>query len=613
MKRKITNILGLLMITLCLLVGYSVKSDASEVQPEQQETIVEYLYGKCVNELYTDPSCNVYQKEVYSLQDISYFAEAEVVYETDINAAAAEIRSVMEQRGQYYDLCFKGKDGSDAFLESLIKLAVAETGIPTQGDYIRWAYNWYGYEGVKMADEEGYYYYILTYEFSYYASAEQEAMVTQKVASVLNSLALHEKNEYQKIRAIYDYVCANVQYDYDTLYDDTYLQKYSAYAAAIEGKAVCQGYAVYLYRLLMEAGISSRVVHGTAAGDSHAWNIVYFNGIYYNLDSTWDAGCTKYSYFLTGKMDTYDHYLAVEYTYAEFGTKYPRAQYRYTRPEDSENYLKAVTGLAAEPYGTKRVLLTWNKSDWETGYIIYSSKNGEYKYLAMTSECQYMDEKALDNANNYYWVFPYRINEEGTRVIGEKSIAVSAAGVFTPDCIVRANAVGSKKVELRWNVAYGADGYIIYRKVGSTSSFKYLAMTSYSGYTDTTAYNYMYNFYRVYPYYVNSSGQRVLGPSSSYVYARPVSAVGNLKASNLVGGVKLSWEAAAGATGYMIYRRVGDGSFSYLTLTTSTGLMDMTASSEKYNFYRVYPYFKANANSERIRGESNAYVYGKAK
>lgn len=63
------------------------------------------------------------------------------------------------------------------------------------------------------------------------------------------------KNDYENTKAIYDYLCQNITYGNDNLNDDTYLLKYTAYAALINKTAVCQGYAVLLYRLLLEEGI----------------------------------------------------------------------------------------------------------------------------------------------------------------------------------------------------------------------------------------------------------------------------------------------------------------------------------------------------------------------
>jgi transglutaminase/protease-like cytokinesis protein 3 len=101
-----------------------------------------------------------------------------------------------------------------------------------------------------------------------------ERTVDQRVDSLLNQLNLYNKTDYEKVRGIYDYICNNVVYDYENLEDDTYQLKYTAYAALVNGTAVCQGYALLFYRLALEAGLDARYVTGTANGDNHGWNIV---------------------------------------------------------------------------------------------------------------------------------------------------------------------------------------------------------------------------------------------------------------------------------------------------------------------------------------------------
>mgnify|MGYP000090337698 FL=1 len=135
------------------------------------------------------------------------------------------------------------------------------------------------------------------YDVSYLSSLEQEEKVDEEVSNLLKSLDLSNKTDYQKVKAIYDYICSNVTYDHDNLNDESYSLKYTAYAALINKTAVCQGYASLFYRLALDAGVDTRVISGEAGGP-HAWNIVKLNGKYYNLDSTWDAGRSTYAYFL---------------------------------------------------------------------------------------------------------------------------------------------------------------------------------------------------------------------------------------------------------------------------------------------------------------------------
>lgn len=64
-------------------------------------------------------------------------------------------------------------------------------------------------------------------------------------------------------------------------------ENHSAYGALCNRSAVCEGYAE-AYQLLMDiAGVDCLYAEGVA-GEPHAWNILFIDGAYYHVDTTWD-------------------------------------------------------------------------------------------------------------------------------------------------------------------------------------------------------------------------------------------------------------------------------------------------------------------------------------
>lgn len=61
----------------------------------------------------------------------------------------------------------------------------------------------------------------------------------------------------------------------------------SAYSALVEGESVCAGYARAFQYLLQQLGIPCYYCTGYS-GQNHAWNIVKLDGVYWNVDVTWD-------------------------------------------------------------------------------------------------------------------------------------------------------------------------------------------------------------------------------------------------------------------------------------------------------------------------------------
>ena len=246
-----------------------------------------------------------------------------------VSKASVSFREQMKKRTKTIVVNVSTKESPD-ISHKIVDGAVTHTGNPKEGDYLLWQYaGWncsysYSYSG-------GTYYITLTYTVTYYTSAAQEADVDKKIASLKSSLRLNDASmsDYQKIKAIYDYLTENVTYDYDHLYDDTYKRKHTAYAALIDKKAVCQGYAVLFYRMALEAGIDARYISGIGNGGAHGWNIVKIGNYYYNLDATWDAGRQDYEYFLKTDKNFGDHARYTDYASANFYQAYPMASADY--------------------------------------------------------------------------------------------------------------------------------------------------------------------------------------------------------------------------------------------------------------------------------------------
>ncbi len=166
------------------------------------------------------------------------------------------------------------------------------------GDYLRLSFN--GAFPAAAQEEDGSY----TVTPSYYTTASQEAAVAAYVSDVLAGCTATE--EEAVARYLYDYLCDNVQFDLENLYNEEDLLKYTAYGAVSEGKAVCQGFAQLYYRLAKAAGLDCRIVTGTRAGENHAWNIVKLDGKWYHVDAACGAQLLDNSgYFMKPLFNKY--------------------------------------------------------------------------------------------------------------------------------------------------------------------------------------------------------------------------------------------------------------------------------------------------------------------
>ena len=326
---------------------------AEAAQPEPAEELkADYTY---INPLYQGLiSEDQLRKPEEGSDSQTYSLEAGAEYTSDEALVVQQLRNELKQRSETIQLLYimEGSADEETF-KSELKLqsqsfwqqALAHTGVVTEGDYI--AYQYGGYNGNMSAyKSDGLYYVTFNYTVTYYTTAEQESEMDTAAASVIATLALDGKSDYEKLAAIYGYICDNVTYDYANLEDSTYLLKYTAYAALINKTAVCQGYAVLLYRLALMAGVDARVIAGIGGGGNHAWNIARIGSLYYDLDSTWDAGksSSSYNYFLRCEANFTNHTRNEEFTTAEFNSAYPMADADYVPGSESEETVSGSCG-----------------------------------------------------------------------------------------------------------------------------------------------------------------------------------------------------------------------------------------------------------------------------
>ena len=470
---------------------------------------------------------------------------------------------------------------TDGILDEIAEKAMEETGVPTQGDYIRWTYaGWSGSCSLE-SDDEGLHY-VFVYDCKYYTTAAQEAELSEKIDSVLQSLDINdESSDYDVICAVYDYICANVSYDYDNLNDSEYLLKYTAYAAMINKTAVCQGYSALMYRMLQQKNIDCRLIPGS----NHAWNIVAIDGVYYNADSTWDAGRDpkNYAYFLCGDSDFAEHTRYSEYSTEEFYRLYPMAETKYAvcpshsygawvttkAPTCTESGIETRTCAKCGASEDRAIPATGHHYD----AVATAPTCTEKGYTTHTCACgdSYTDSYTDAAGHNY------------------KAGICTICGALDPERRPASPQImittESGRPKISWNAVNGADKYWIYRSVDGVT-FDYYARTDKPSFTDgSTSIGTTY-YYAVKAVAVLGGRDVSSGRSTAQsIQCRPAApSVSIYRAS---GKPQLKWNAVSGAAKYWVYRSTDGVNFKYYDSTAKTSYTNTGALLGTKYHYRV--------------------------
>ena len=281
---------------------------------------------------------------------------------TSITAAAAsilpqassELRAHLRAHEESFSISVSGNEAqSEDFLDKLIDAALAETGRSTDGDYIRYSILKVDCDRVSSYGQTK----AFNFRIVYTSTAAQEDTLNRAITTLEEKLNFTGKSDYEKVSAVYNYITTNVKYD-----SSDGNAAFSAYSALFNGRAVCQGVAQLTYRLLMDAGVSCRIIPGYGNGGDHAWNIAAVNGKYYYIDATWDIGNTPdcYSYFLRGatdldsldrlnyhsleKWNSLDKALYQDYLRGDFFQRYPVSATCFRATASSETSIGDVNG-----------------------------------------------------------------------------------------------------------------------------------------------------------------------------------------------------------------------------------------------------------------------------
>lgn len=210
------------------------------------------------------------------------------------------------------------------------------------------------------------------------ASQNNTTEAKKLAQAVINKIIKSGMSDFDKAKAIHDYLVMNVDYDYENYIKNTIpAERYTAEGALRDKYAVCAGYAK-AFKLLCElAGLECDYISGKVSRGYHAWNQVKVDEKWYNVDVTWDDPAStnkafddhkynRYSYFLISDEIMYKDHMTTNAKHTcnsslhtkayEVGAPWATSSYAYVK---SEEEIKVIVKKAIDA-NSANINLTWD-------------------------------------------------------------------------------------------------------------------------------------------------------------------------------------------------------------------------------------------------------------
>lgn len=156
---------------------------------------------------------------------------------------------------------------------------------------------------------------------------EKDKFILETATNAIKEIIKDDMSDFEKEKAVYDYVFSQSRYDDGNLSAIPHTQEYShtPYGVLHDHTAICVGNAT-TFKLFMDMlDIECKIIHSTEEGE-HAWDLVKIEDDWYHVDITFDNGNQKPAYTMFNVTDAVKDNGGYPWDHDEFpaanGTKY---------------------------------------------------------------------------------------------------------------------------------------------------------------------------------------------------------------------------------------------------------------------------------------------------
>ena len=134
-------------------------------------------------------------------------------------------------------------------------------------------------------------YYVLaalTGDYSFTEDQRKAKQLAAQVEEIQNAIMEEGMTEDKKVKAVHDYLIDHTSYMEQEEESGEGSDEYTAYGVLMNHEGVCSGYTQAFQLFMKLNGIENKIVLGEADGVSHSWNLIFLDGDWYHVDTTWD-------------------------------------------------------------------------------------------------------------------------------------------------------------------------------------------------------------------------------------------------------------------------------------------------------------------------------------
>ena len=265
--------------------------------------------------------------------------------------------------------------------------------------------------------------------------------------------------------------------------------------------------------------------------------------------------------------------------------------------------------ISLESTSYNKLKLTWNTVNGATGYLVYQIlADGSYKQVktvaqpATGTQASATMTKLKPGQKYRYTVKAYTLaaNSVTKIVSGCDTTGLSAKAKPATPAVTSVKATDYNKITVKWKKVTKAYGYYIYRKVADDedASWKRIKKVKYgstTSYVDTKAETGVKYIYAV-KAYTRVNGKNVFsGMNRSEKGAKVVRAVPKkptIKLTQWGRSIDVDINKVAGADGYVIYRKVGNGKYKKIGTIDAKKNADFTTYKDAtVSYAKTYSYY----------------------